>query len=485
MKKKLLTVVAALLVLFTIVPVSSFAAGSLSPGGLYEVPLEVLKPDVDEVSAAGRNMGDVAYLYVDDNGEVYAVVTLLNAAYWQSIKTQETQPGSFDEDNFVEAEVLTDDAEANIREVKFHVPNVNEALNAKIHIVVTGVPGMGTYENKYDIRLKFHMDEAVPYNPYNDEEYDEDGVYVIDFQVLHATEDKASAMSRYVATPAHLIIKNGLAHAILTFTDKNQITGFQVEYDGEYIDAETVDVDLDFIPTRDVMFFVPNLSDILNAKVQVHVAEQNYTGSYDVRIAFDPTTMAPYVPGENVVTFDDIQNSWAKTYIEDLAKMGVINGVSENRFAPDATVTRAQFTVMLVRALGLSLEAYEGLFADVPETMSWAAREIEAANRANIVLGNEGKFDPNSLITREQMVTMVIRALKYVNPELVEAATSSIPFADEAQIAGYAKEAVDAAVALGVVNGIVKDGQTFFAPKDHASRAQAAKVIYEMIAAFE
>jgi hypothetical protein len=186
-----------------------------------------------------------------------------------------------------------------------------------------------------------------------------------------------------------------------------------------------------------------------------------------------------------VVTFADIQDSWAKSYIEELATQGILNGVSADRFAPNAAVTRAQFAVMLARALDLPLEAYEGLFSDVPETLTWAAQEIEAANRAGIVLGSEGKYNPNDLITREQMVTMVVRAVKHVNPELAAQLTSPVQFADAAEIASYAKDAVDAAVALDIINGIEKGNQTFFAPKDHANRAQAAKVIHAMLAALQ
>src|SRR5690606_35789272 len=101
--------------------------------------------------------------------------------------------------------------------------------------------------------------------------------------------------------------------------------------------------------------------------------------------------------------------------------------------------------------------------------------------RAGIVEGHDGKFDPHALITREQMVTMVVRALSYSNEAILEQDVQPVVFADEAVIQAYAKEPVAHAVALGIINGIEANGETLFAPDADADRAQAAKVIYQML----
>src|SRR5690606_27420246 len=127
--------------------------------------------------------------------------------------------GSFDEDNFVVSEVLSEDNEANLRVVKFEVQDINEILNAKAHIIVTGVPGVGEYDMTHNIRLKFDGEETSeepteqeqeePSEEEPQSEHIADGEYTINYEVLHETEDKASSMARYIATPASLTVKDG------------------------------------------------------------------------------------------------------------------------------------------------------------------------------------------------------------------------------------------------------------------------------------
>lgn len=493
MKKQLFIYLAALLVVFTVIPVS-YASDALEAATdeALEVSIEVLKDDSDEISATSRYISDTAQLVAED-GKTYVIATLNSAAWWQSFKTQTVQPGSFSDDNFAEVEVLSEDVEENTRVVKFEVPDPSQILNAKIHIVVTGVPGLGDYENSYDIRLKFSNnndneeavvdtpDETVSEETPSAVETVQDGEYTVDFKVLHEKEEKESSMGRYIVAPASLTVKEGVQLITFTLTNNEQITAFQVEQDGEFVDADVVQVDEE-ANTREVAFEVADLSKILNAKVQVHVAAQNYTGNHIVRLSFDAESIQPLVEVEEpVALFEDIEASWAKPYIEALASQNIIQGVSENRFAPEEHITRAQFAVLLSRTLELPTQAYERIFSDVTEELAWAVQEIEAASRAGIVLGSAGEFNPNGQITREQMVTMVIRALEFKNNSILEGIAPQVTFADEASIQDYAKPYVGYAVELGIINGMESEGNLVFAPTDHATRAQAAKMIYEML----
>jgi hypothetical protein len=136
----------------------------------------------------------------------------------------------------------------------------------------------------------------------------------------------------------------------------------------------------------------------------------------------------------------------------------------------------------LTRALHLSKEPYKGIFSDVPKSLNWAAIEIEAANRAGIIQGNDGKFNPNDPITREQMAAMVVRAIEYKDKNVVEGkGINPRSFADEHQISTYAKRYVLIANELGIINGKVVNDKTIFAPKEKATRAQAAKMLYQLL----
>lgn len=518
MKKRVLIYLAVFLVVFAVVPVA-YAAQSAEAAAdeSREVKLEVLKHDSDEVSATSRYINDTVQL-VEEDGNTYAIATLNNAAWWQSFKTQTVQPGTFDDDNFAEVEVLSEDVEANTRVVKFAVPDLAQMLNAKIHIVVTGVPEVGSYENSYDIRLKFSEnsnDEEAATDTTDETDVDttdetvsdpadetaseegssaaetiQDGEYTISFKVLHEQEEKESSMGRYIVTPATLTVEEGVQVITFMLTNNEQITAFQVEQDGEFVDAEVVHVDEE-ANTREVAFEVADLSNILNAKVQVYVAAQNYTGNHVVRLSFDPSSVEPQSreeekeeEGSATSSFEDIDASWAASYIEALAARNIIQGVSDTRFAPEDNITRAQFAVLLSRTLELPTEAYEGIFSDVTEELAWAVHEIEAASRAGIVLGSGGHFNPGGEITREQMVTMVIRALEYHNEAVLEGIDPQVDFADAASIQDYAKSYVGYAVELGIVQGIESNGNFIFAPAEKATRAQAAKVIYEMLENF-
>lgn len=189
-----------------------------------------------------------------------------------------------------------------------------------------------------------------------------------------------------------------------------------------------------------------------------------------------------YAVIEQFKTFADVKKHWAKTYIESLASRTVLKGMKENEFVPNGNVTRAEFAVLLARALHLPKATYKGTFTDVNEKLKWAVAEIEAASAAGIIRGNGGRFDPHAPITREQMATMIVRAIQYKNEQVLERAKErDMSFADASTIASYAREDVLLAAKLQIIDGKIQNGQRVFDPKGKATRAQAAKMLYEML----
>lgn len=174
--------------------------------------------------------------------------------------------------------------------------------------------------------------------------------------------------------------------------------------------------------------------------------------------------------------FTDVKDAaWARTEINALADKGIINGVSDTSFAPNDTVTRAQFAKMLMGAFNLTADAYTtSSFKDVSAD-AWYFAAVETAYNLGVINGVEdGVFAPNALITRQDMAVMVTRAAKAAGVAIAETTESKV-FADAASIGDYAKEAVDVLVKGGIINGMT---DTEFAPTNNATRAQAAKILY-------
>lgn len=176
--------------------------------------------------------------------------------------------------------------------------------------------------------------------------------------------------------------------------------------------------------------------------------------------------------------FADLSTHWAKADIELLASKLVVNGVSDTKFAPNSSITRAEFAALLVRALGLTPDASGAAgFKDVASG-AWYAGATGAAVKAKLVEGFEdGSFKPGATITREQMAVMITRAVAYAQGSASTAASSEASlnaFKDKSAIGSWARASVAQAVDAGIITGMTNDT---FVPSAKASRAQAAVML--------
>ncbi|MBQ9984936.1 MAG: S-layer homology domain-containing protein [Oscillospiraceae bacterium] len=186
--------------------------------------------------------------------------------------------------------------------------------------------------------------------------------------------------------------------------------------------------------------------------------------------------------GAEKVRFVDLgAHAWAADAINALADEGIIKGTSENTFSPAANITRADFALLLVRAFKLESENKEN-FADVAASDYFAA-ELAIARNTGIVNGiGDNKYAPRNTITRQDMMTIVYRAMEQINkkPSPVGEGgplSTDEAFADFASVADYAKEAVSALISAELVNG--KSGQ--IAPTDYTTRAEVAVLIKRIL----
>ena len=204
-------------------------------------------------------------------------------------------------------------------------------------------------------------------------------------------------------------------------------------------------------------------------------------GKYDPQtgaVIFSTTHFSTYAVSYVDKTFEDVAAlDWAKGQIGTLASKGIINGTSDNQFSPEQEVTRADFLVLLVKTFGLQGELGE-TFADVTAE-KYYSDAIRIARKLGITFGDgNNRFNPNAKITREDMMVLTNRALKAAGKQLLtDASVDSIAhFTDKATIAGYAAESVNALVQAGLIHGFDNAVQ----PKDTTTRAQAAVLIYNL-----
>lgn len=186
-----------------------------------------------------------------------------------------------------------------------------------------------------------------------------------------------------------------------------------------------------------------------------------------------------FAVGYSDKSFSDTKNNFATDAITYLAARGIIGGVGNGQFAPAANLTRADLVVMLSRIAGLEEGAYTSTsFSDV-DSDAYYAQAVEWAADLGIVSGTGGgAFQPNAPVTRQQLVTMLVRFLGSLGYEL-QPVVEQIQFVDSDEIAGYAADAVHAAQQAGFITGRpVAGGEgVAFAPNASATRAETAKLL--------
>lgn len=181
---------------------------------------------------------------------------------------------------------------------------------------------------------------------------------------------------------------------------------------------------------------------------------------------------------EQKYAYSDMKDAaWAADAVDYLSKNQIVSGYSDDTFRPNAKITRAEFTQMVVKAfVGDMNFDYKIAFSDVMEN-DWFAKAVNTAYCEGIISGDEsGMFRPNDNISREDMAVIIYKAGEKFN--LFSAADSYLPFDDDAQISEYAKTAVYTLKNASVISGV---GNGAFAPKENANRAAAAQMIYSLI----
>lgn len=192
----------------------------------------------------------------------------------------------------------------------------------------------------------------------------------------------------------------------------------------------------------------------------------------------NPGTFA--VVSKTPSVFSDMRSHWAGSDVAELAAKFIVDGPTASTFNPQQPITRADFAEFIAKGLGLvgDRSYAASRFSDVTTGLGGAAF-IGAAANAGIVQGDTtGKFRPNSPITREEMATMMQRAMTVAGTQPTTTGSELNRFADRTKVSSWAKDAMNACVQAGIMNGSTDQK---IHPESNTTRAEAAVMVKRLL----
>lgn len=195
--------------------------------------------------------------------------------------------------------------------------------------------------------------------------------------------------------------------------------------------------------------------------------------------------LLPFAPGYTldldaapvVLPYSDLAaDAWYVEPVLQMHDLGVVNGFPGGTFLPEGNVTRAQAAAMLWRLQEQPVVNYYMQFADVDQE-AWYAEAVRWCAAMGIVEGADGKFRPDEAVTRQDLAVMLVRYQQKVVKTELPADSAAPAFADNAEIADYAAEAVYLLQKAGIVEGT--EGK--FLPTAPASRAALCKMLAGLV----
>lgn len=200
-------------------------------------------------------------------------------------------------------------------------------------------------------------------------------------------------------------------------------------------------------------------------------------------VNFRTTHFSMFAVGYNEVNFNDVaEKAWYNEAIGFMSARGIVKGVGGGRFAPESNVTRADFLIMVMNSYGIELDTtIASNFADAGS--KYYTQYLATAKRLGLVNGvGKNKYAPEAAISRQDMFVTLYRTLGKLS-ELSELPTGANSgkslgsFNDAGKIATYATDAMKLFVEAGAIVG---DGKNL-TPKATSTRAQTAQVLYNLL----
>lgn len=240
----------------------------------------------------------------------------------------------------------------------------------------------------------------------------------------------------------------------------------------------SVEVSIDYTPTEEelkdhehiVIWYLDNEGNIIPVP----------NGKYDSitgKVIFRTKHFSKYAVSFVKKTFNDIENyQWAKKAIEIMASKGVINGTSKTTYNPENNITRADFVKLLVGTFELSAD-FKNNFNDIKST-DYYYKEVGIAKNLGIIRGvGNNNFEPEAYISRQDMMVIIARVLKLVNALDTTGTLSDIStFNDTSKVSNYAIEEVASLIKAGFIKG----SNNNINPNGTLIRAEVAVLIYRI-----
>ena len=175
--------------------------------------------------------------------------------------------------------------------------------------------------------------------------------------------------------------------------------------------------------------------------------------------------------------FSDVsKNDWFYDAVQDAVDMGLMAGVSADRFDPNGTVTRAMVAQILYAREGKPAVSGAAAISDVPAN-AWFHDAMQWAKAQGVIAGYpDGRMEPNAPVTREQLAVILHSYAQKKDMDLSKTAGLA-GYADAADVSVWAKDAMSWAVGSGLISG---RSASILAPAGSATRAECAVIFTQM-----
>lgn len=172
--------------------------------------------------------------------------------------------------------------------------------------------------------------------------------------------------------------------------------------------------------------------------------------------------------------YSDFPQNWSKDAMEFAVKNNFITGVSEDKIAPKAALTRAQLAAILSRAMKTGAGDVSVLdnFTDADKN-AWYAGAMAKAVELNILYGDGDSIYPDRPVTRQELFAILVRAFAVTGGD--ESTLAS--YNDAGSISSWAKAAISAMIAQGYASGY--EDKTL-RPTQQVTREEFAQLLYRM-----
>jgi hypothetical protein len=190
-------------------------------------------------------------------------------------------------------------------------------------------------------------------------------------------------------------------------------------------------------------------------------------------------TPAPSTGSTNsIAQFSDVQTHWAYDPINFAVANGLFAGTSATAFSPNLPMTRGMIVTVLGRLYGADTSAYASSGFNDVQTGQYYTPYIEWAKEIGIISGiGDNRFAPDATITRQDFAVIITNYAKFAGKQF-PVTLQYQTFADESEIAEYAKNAVQTLYGGGIISG---KGNNLFDPQGSATRAEVASILHRFI----